>query len=117
MLINKINNVENIIYKIRKDTFNHLEKLPVSYFDKNDKGNMMSILTNDIDKINECLQEVITTIISSVITLIGVTFIMFYMNVTLSIIVVLSVPLFFIIVMKMSKKMNEYFNKLHFNKY
>jgi len=107
-----INNVEDIIYKIRKDTFNHLEKLPVSYFDKNDKGNMMSILTNDIDKINECLQEVITTIISSVITLIGVTFIMFYMNITLSIIVVLSVPLFFIIVMKMSKKMNEYFNKL-----
>lgn len=107
-----INNVENIIYKIRKDTFNHLEKLPISYFDKNDKGNIMSILTNDIDKINECLQEVITTIISSFITLIGVTFIMFYMNVTLSIIVVLSVPLFFIIVMKMSKKMNEYFNKL-----
>lgn len=107
-----INNVEDIIYKIRKDTFNHLEKLPVSYFDKNDKGNIMSILTNDIDKINECLQEVITTIISSVITLIGVTFIMFYMNITLSIIVVLSVPLFFIIVMKMSKKMNEYFNKL-----
>lgn len=107
-----INNVEDIIYKIRKDTFNHLEKLPVGYFDKNDKGNIMSILINDIDKINECLQEVITTIISSVITLIGVTFIMFYMNVTLSIIVLLSVPLFFIIVMKMSKKMNEYFNKL-----
>ena len=107
-----INNVEDIIYKIRKDTFNHLEKLPVSYFDKNDKGNIMSILTNDIDKINECLQEVITTIISCIIRLIGVTFIMFYMNVTLSIIVLFSVPLFFIIVMKMSKKMNEYFNKL-----
>ena len=112
IIINRIiiNSVEDTIYKIRKDTFNHLEKLPISYFDKNDKGNIMSILTNDIDKINECLQEVITTIISSVITLIGVTFIMFYMNVTLFIIVILSVPLFFIIVMKMSKKMNEYFN-------
>lgn len=112
IIINRIiiNSVEDTIYKIRKDTFNHLEKLPISYFDKNDKGNVMSILTNDIDKINECLSEVITTIISSVITIIGVTFIMFYMNVTLSIIVILSVPLFLIIVARMSKKMNEYFN-------
>lgn len=112
IIINRIiiNSVEDTIYKIRKDTFNHLEKLPISYFDKNDKGNIMSILTNDIDKINECLSEVITTVISSVITIIGVTFIMFYMNVTLSIIVILSVPLFFIIVARMSKKMNEYFN-------
>lgn len=114
IIINRIiiNSVEDTIYKIRKDTFNHLEKLPISYFDKNDKGNIMSILTNDIDKINECLSEVITTIISSVITIIGVTFIMFYMNVTLSIIVILSVPLFFIIVARMSKKMNEYFNSV-----
>jgi len=114
ILLNKvvINSVEETIYKIRKDTFNHLEKLPINYFDKNDKGNIMSILTNDIDKINECLQEVITTIINSIITLIGVTIIMFYMNITLSIIVILSVPLFFIIVMKMSKKMNDYFTKL-----
>ena len=73
----------------------------------------MSILTNDIDKINECLSEVITTVISSVITIIGVTFIMFYMNVTLSIIVILSVPLFFIIVARMSKNINEYFNSVH----
>ena len=114
IIINRIiiNSVEDTIYKIRKDTFNHLEKLPISYFDKNDKGNIMSILTNDIDKINECLSEVITTVISSVITIIGVTFIMFYMNVTLSIIVILSVPLFFIIVARMSKKMNEYFNSV-----
>lgn len=114
IIVNRIiiNSVEDTIYKIRKDTFNHLEKLPISYFDKNDKGNIMSILTNDIDKINECLSEVITTIISSIITIIGVTFIMFYMNVTLSIIVILSVPLFFIIVARMSKKMNEYFNSV-----
>lgn len=114
IIINRIiiNSVEDTIYKIRKDTFNHLEKLPISYFDKNDKGNIMSVLTNDIDKINECLSEVITTVISSVITIIGVTFIMFYMNVTLSIIVILSVPLFFIIVARMSKKMNEYFNSV-----
>ena len=107
-----INSVENTIYKIRRDTLNHLEKLPLSYFDKNDIGNIISTLTNDLDKISECLEEVITTIINSIITVIGVTIIMFYMNVTLSIIVILSVPLFFLIMLKMSKKMNYYFDSL-----
>ena len=107
-----INSVENTIYKIRRDTLNHLEKLPLSYFDKNDIGNIISTLTNDLDKISECLEEVITTIINSIITVIGVTIIMFYMNVILSIIVILSVPLFFLIILKMSKKMNYYFDSL-----
>ena len=107
-----INSVENTIYKIRRDTLNHLVKLPLSYFDKNDIGNIISTLTNDLDKISECLEEVITTIINSIITVIGVTIIMFYMNVILSIIVILSVPLFFLIILKMSKKMNYYFDSL-----
>ena len=107
-----INSVENTIYKIRRDTLNHLEKLPLSYFDKNDIGNIISTLTNDLDKISECLEEVITTIINSIITVIGVTIIMFYMNVILSIIVILSVQLFFLIILKMSKKMNYYFDSL-----
>lgn len=97
------------LFKIRKYTFTNLEKLSIKYFDKNDKGNIMSILTNDIDKINDSLSEGITTIISSLITLIGVTIIMFYMNITLSIIVIITVPLFFIIILKMSKKMDNYF--------
>ena len=106
-----INSLENSIYKIRKELFNKLDELPVSYFDKNDKGNLMSILTNDIDSINECMEELVTTITSSIITFIGVTFMMFYMNVVLSIIIILTVPLFFIIVMKMSNKMNQYFDQ------
>lgn len=106
-----INMVEDTLYKIRKDTFNHLEKLPLTYFDKNDKGNIMSILTNDIDKINEVLSEGIISIVSCVISLIGVTIIMFYMNFILAITVILTVPLFFFIISKMSFKINDYFTK------
>ena len=106
-----INMIENTIYKLRKETFNKLEFLPLSYFDNNDVGNIMSTITNDIDSINECLSEMITTITNSIITFIGVTIIMFYMNVLLSIIIILTVPLFFIIVSKMSKKIDEYFTK------
>ncbi|MBP3461537.1 MAG: ABC transporter ATP-binding protein [Bacilli bacterium] len=100
---------QNILYELRKEVFNKLEQLPLTYFDKNDKGNIMSILTNDIDKINDCLSEVIITIIASIITFIGVTIMMFYMNFILSSIVIITVPLFFIIISKMSKKINDYF--------
>ena len=111
LITNKIviDKTQNILYKLRKEVITKLQFLPLEYFDKNDRGNIISILTNDIDKINDCLSEVIITIISSVITFIGVTIIMFYMNVTLSLIVVITVPIFFIIISKMSKKMNEYF--------
>ena len=100
---------QNILYELRKEVFNKLEQLPIPYFDKNEKGNIMSILTNDIDKINDCLSEVIITIIASIITFIGVTIMMFYMNFILSSIVIITVPLFFIIISKMSKKINDYF--------
>lgn len=111
LITNKIviDKTQNILYKLRKEVITKLQFLSLEYFDKNDRGNIISILTNDIDKINDCLSEVIITIISSVITFIGVTIIMFYMNVTLSLIVVITVPIFFIIISKMSKKMNEYF--------
>ena len=106
-----INMTENTIYKLRKKVFNKIQTLPLTYFDNNDTGNIMSTITNDIDSVNECLSEVITTITGSVITFIGVTIIMFYMNILLSIIIILTVPLFFIIVSKMSKKIEEYYTK------
>lgn len=112
IIVNKliINESNNIIYNLRKDLFSKLEKLPISYFDKEDKGNIISTLTNDIDAINDSLEEVITSITTNIITFIGVTIIMFYMNVILSIIVIITVPLFFFIISKMSKKMTEYFD-------
>lgn len=106
-----INMTESTIYKLRKKVFNKIQLLPLSYFDNNDTGNIMSTITNDIDSVNECLSEVITTITGSIITFIGVTIIMFYMNILLSIIIILTVPLFFIIVSKMSKKIEEYYTK------
>ncbi len=106
-----ISMTENTIYKLRKKVFNKIQSLPLSYFDNNDTGDIMSTITNDIDSVNECLSEVITTITGSIITFIGVTIIMFYMNVLLSIIIILTVPLFFVIVSKMSKKIEEYYTK------
>lgn len=106
-----IKTCENTIYDIRKNIIEKLEQLPLSFFDKIDKGNIMSTVSNDLDKISDSLSEVIITTISGIITFIGSIVIMFYMNIMLSIIIILTVPLFFIIVSKMSNKMNEYFIK------
>ena len=86
---------ESTLYQIRKRLFNHLEKLPVSFFDQNKKGDIMSRFTNDVTVISDALTDALMQIISGLITIIGVTIIMFFVNWTLAIITILTTPLFF----------------------
>lgn len=100
---------EQTLYLLRKDLFNHLEDLPMSYFDTHEKGDLMSRFTNDIAVISDVLTDAIVEIISSFITLIGVTIMMFYLSIPLSVTVIITVPIFFILVFKIGKKANDFF--------
>lgn len=100
---------EKALYIIRKDLFNHLEKLSLSFFDKHKKGDLMSRFTNDISVISDTLSDVVIQIISSFLLLIGVTVIMFVINPILAVTTILTVPLFFIIVVKLGEKINKYY--------
>ena len=100
---------EKALYIIRKDLFNHLEKLSLSFFDKHKKGDLMSRFTNDISVISDTLSDAVIQIISSFLLLIGVTVIMFVINPILAVTTILTVPLFFIIVVKLGEKINKYY--------
>ncbi|MDD2377604.1 MAG: ABC transporter ATP-binding protein [Bacilli bacterium] len=102
---------EKTLYHIRKDLFNHLQKLSLSFFDRNKKGDLMSRFTNDITIIDEALSDAIVSMINSTITLIGVTTIMFIINPILAITTIATVPLFFILVFKIGSKAGELFAK------
>lgn len=102
---------ENALYSLRKDLFNHLEKLDLSFFDKNKKGDIMSRFTNDVSVISDTLTDSVTSVINSVITLIGVTVIMFIINPILAITTIITVPIFFILVVKIGIKSGIYFSK------
>ena len=102
---------ESTLYQIRKKLFEHLEKLPVSYFDKNKKGDIMSRFTNDIAVISEALTDALMQILSSLITILGVSFIMFKVNWILALVTISTVPIFFVFAYKLGVKAGKLYNK------
>jgi ATP-binding cassette subfamily B protein len=100
---------ETILYTIRKDLFSALQKLPMSYFDKNQKGDIMSRFTSDIEQIGDTINESLIDIIGGVITLIGSLILMFSMNVSLSLALFATIPIFLIGVVKVAYKAGNYF--------
>ena len=100
---------EDTLYDIRRKLFNHMEKLSLSFFDRNKKGDLMSRFINDISIISDALSEAVIQIIGSSITLIGVVIIMFAVNPILAVVNILTVPLLFILALLIGKKAGIYF--------
>ncbi len=76
--------------KLRSDLVEKLNKLPLSYFDKNSHGDTLSNVTNDVDTIGTSLNQSLSTIISGVFTFVGALFLMFKTNAIMAISAVLS---------------------------
>lgn len=83
---------QRALIQIRKDLFDHLQEMPVRYFDTNSTGDIMSRFTNDVDMIGELLNNTVIQLISGTISVIGTLAIMLYMNVWLALITVIMVP-------------------------
>lgn len=88
-------------YSIRKDMFEKMQKLPISYYDTHSSGDLMSRLTNDIDNINTTISQSLTQLISGVINVVGMLIAMLILNPILAIIGLISSP----ITMVMSRKL------------
>ncbi len=78
---------------IRKELFDHIQTLPVRYFDTNATGDIMSRFTNDVDVIGEMLNNTIIQLISGALSILGTGVIMLIMNVWLALLTILLVPL------------------------
>ena len=78
---------------LRRDLFGHLQTLPLSFFDRNPAGELMSRLTNDIDAINQAVSQNVTTLLASVLSLIGILIAMFVLDRWLAMAAVLVVPI------------------------
>ncbi|MFI3253886.1 MAG: ABC transporter ATP-binding protein [Eubacteriales bacterium] len=78
---------------IRNQLFAKLQKLPVSYYDKNNNGDLMSRFTNDVDAINQMLTQTLVQLASGVITLIGTFALMVYTNIWLTLVTLVMLPI------------------------
>jgi len=80
---------------MRRDLFQHLQTLPLSFFDQNPAGELMSRLTNDIDAINQAVSQNVTSLIASVLSMAGILVAMFILDRWLALASLLVVPIMF----------------------
>jgi len=84
---------QKIIYDLRKDIFSHVLRLPVSFFDRNPVGRIVTRIANDPETLQEMYNSVITSVVVDVFLILGLSIFMFILNWKLASIVVLSLPI------------------------
>ncbi len=84
---------QRALKNLRRGLFEHLQTLPLSFFDRNPAGELMSRLTNDIDAINQAVSQNVTTLLASVLSLVGILIAMFVLDRWLALAAVLVVPI------------------------
>lgn len=95
---------------LRKKVNNKIDKLPIKYFDKKNHGEVLSIVTNDVDTISQSLSSVINEIITCLVVVVGILIMMFTINVSMSLIIILILPFTFILSAKIAKKGQKHFD-------
>ncbi len=105
------NVAQKITYKLRNDIAIKINKLPMKYFDKKTHGEVLSIITNDIDTLSMNLNQSITEIITSVCTIIGILVMMFSISWQMTLISLVILPIAGILVTFIVKKSQKYFIK------
>ena len=86
---------QRALKQMRRDLFRHLQTLPLSFFDRNPAGELMSRLTNDIDAINQAVSQNVTSLFASVLSMAGILIAMFVLDKWLALASVLVVPIMF----------------------
>lgn len=101
---------QDFMHKTRCKIFSHMEDLPVRYFDQHQKGEIMSIYTNDVDTIRQFTIQTTQTLFSSLLTFITIFVMMLMFSIYLTIIFIVGVIVMFIASSMMGKKAEKYFD-------
>jgi ATP-binding cassette subfamily B protein len=100
------------LMKMRKQLFEHIQTLSLSFFDKRQTGDLMSRLTNDIDAIGALLTQNVTQLVQSLFTLVGIVVLMFSLNVPLALASLIVFPLMIILTAVIGKRTRIYYRNL-----
>ncbi len=97
--------------KLRSQIIEKIARLPISYFDRHQIGDILARMSNDIGTVSNTLANVLTQIITSVTTLVGILIMMMTISVWLSVIALIAVPLSLVIVGLIAKKSQKFFRE------
>lgn len=96
--------VQRTIYALRQDVENKINRLPLKYFDTQQRGEVLSRVTNDMDNISQTMQQTLAQLVTSVLTVVGVLSMMFYISWLLALVALITVPLTVFITMRIAKR-------------
>jgi ATP-binding cassette subfamily B multidrug efflux pump len=85
--------VQRTVYKLRADVETKVNALPLSYFDKMQRGELLSRVTNDVDNIGQSMQQTLSQLVNSLLTVVGVLIMMFLISPILAVIALVTIPL------------------------
>ena len=106
-----INISQGVLNKIRKEMFEHMQKLPIRYFDSRPHGEIMSTYTNDVDTLRQMLSQSIPQVFSAMVTMITILISMFSTNVYLTLVVLAMVILMIFVSKYLGGNSSRYFVK------
>lgn len=96
-------------YQLRKEMNQKIDKLPLSYFDKNSHGDILSRFTNDVDTLVQSLNQSLSTMVSSIVQIIGFLVMMISISWKMTLMALVVIPLSMMLVMVVVKKSQRYF--------
>ncbi|MEU1131803.1 ABC transporter ATP-binding protein [Streptomyces sp. NPDC005900] len=101
--------INRTVFRMRGDVQEKLSRLPLSYFDKRQRGEVLSRATNDLDNINQTLQQTMGQLINSALTIVGVLVMMLWVSPLLALVALVTVPLSFLVAKKVGKRSQPQF--------
>ncbi|MBQ3227325.1 MAG: ABC transporter ATP-binding protein [Clostridia bacterium] len=100
---------QNTVYHIRRDLFNKISKLPISYTDRHRHGDIMSRLTNDAENVSTAMSQSLTALFSGVLTLIGALCMMLHYSWIVTLVAIVTIPITILVSSTLAKIMRKYF--------
>ncbi|MFP1627265.1 ABC transporter ATP-binding protein [Streptomyces sp. 5K101] len=101
--------INRTVYRMREDVQAKLSRLPLSYFDKAKRGEVLSRATNDIDNISQTLQQSMGQLINSLLTIVGVLAMMFWISPLLALVALVTVPVSVYVATRVGKRSQPHF--------
>ncbi|HSJ37796.1 MAG TPA: ABC transporter ATP-binding protein [Planococcus sp. (in: firmicutes)] len=102
---------QQVIYRMRTRLFKHFQKLPISFFDKRQHGELMSRMTNDVENVSATLNTSFIQVFSSILTLTGTAVVMFLLSPLLTLLTFIIIPLMYVSVQWITKRTGKLYKE------
>ncbi|MEV0154795.1 ABC transporter ATP-binding protein [Micromonospora sp. NPDC050686] len=101
--------VQRTVLRLRADVQDKLNRLPLPYFDRQPRGELLSRVTNDIDNISQTLQQTLSQLVTSLLTVVGVLAMMFWISPLLALVALVAVPASVLVTRAIAKRSQRRF--------